>query len=398
MIPTPSKPRVLLVDDEPLVLQALSRLLHRHFETHTETSGAAALATIKASEPFAVIVSDMRMPQMDGSAFLKAARGIAPETVRVMLTGQADVAAAAACVNEGQIFRFLEKPCEAHILQLALTDAAKQYSLITSERVLLEQTLKGSISMLTDILALASPVAFSRAARLKRTVSALAELLNAEDVWQIEVAAMLSQLGAISLAPATIEKLNRGESLDEAEREQSAALPNIARQLIGQIPRLEAVCDILKYEEVWFDGRNSGSHVPRGTALPMGARLLKVAMAVDTLEASGMAIEEIMDTLRGRVGMYDPDVVAAFGQFRKVDDAVDQVIEVKLSDVAVGMTFAFDVCTESGMVLIGRGQDATESVVRRIQNHWQFLRLREPARVFSESMGGRRSAAFRASA
>lgn len=397
MSTTIAKPRILLVDDEPLVLQALSRLLHRSFEPRTETSGADGLAAIQSSEPFAVIVSDMRMPQMNGTAFLKAAREIAPDSVRIMLTGQADVEAAAACVNEGQIFRFLEKPCDSQVFLSALSAAAEQHRLISSERVLLQQTLKGSIAMLTDVLALASPVAFSRAVRLKRTVTALAELLEAKDLWQIEVAALLSQLGAISLPPLTVEKLNRGDKLDDTETEQTAGLPNIARQLISQIPRLEDVCDILRTEALRFDGRNSGVHDPRGTGIPIGARLLKVAIAIDSLEAGGLPVEQIMETLHGRVGLYDPDVVAAFGKMRQVTAGADELLEVKLSDVHVGMIFAFEVATENGLILIGRGQEATASVVSRIQNHWSFLRLREPARVFADSGLGRRTGQFRAS-
>ncbi|MDB4915472.1 MAG: response regulator receiver [Gemmatimonadetes bacterium] len=270
MSQAPGKPRILLVDDEPLLLQALSRVLHRNFETATEMSGTAGLAAIRASEqPFAVIVSDMRMPQMDGTAFLKAARELAPDTVRVMLTGQADVTAAVACVNEGQIFRFLEKPCESSLLQSSLMAAAEQYRLITGERVLLEQTLKGSIAVLADVLALASPVAFSRAGRLKRTVNALAAAMSVPDVWQVEVAALLSQLGAISLSPATVEKMNRGDTLSATETEQAKGLPGVARQLISQIPRLEAVSDILRYEELWFDGRHSNHNDPRGNDIPV---------------------------------------------------------------------------------------------------------------------------------
>ncbi len=386
MISPKERARILLVDDEPLVLDALSRLLRRHFDVSTAPSGVIGLQTLRADDAFAVIVSDMRMPIMDGVAFLKAARQVAPDAVRVMLTGQADLGVAAASVNEGQIFRFLEKPCNPDVLAGALNAAAEQHRLITAERVLLEQTLKGSIAMLTDVLALASPVAFSRAVRIKRTVGALAEALDAPGAWEIEVAAVMSQVGAITLAPATVDKLDRGEELNADEQALAAGLPQMAAQLVGQIPRLEGVTAILKYQNARYDGRDARQGDPYGEASPLGARMLKVAIDVDTLEAAGQPIAEILLTLNGRVGMYDPRVVAAMAALRRVSSGLDDLIEVRLNAVRAGMIFAFDVVAENGLVLIGRGQEATPSLVRRIQNHWHDMRLREPARVFARTV------------
>ncbi|MDB4915473.1 MAG: response regulator receiver [Gemmatimonadetes bacterium] len=104
---------------------------------------------------------------------------------------------------------------------------------------------------------------------------------------------------------------------------------------------------------------------------------------MDTLEANGTPIEQIVETLFGRVGMYDPAVVKALGALKRVSSLVESVVETKLIDVRLGMIFAFDVATENGMVLIGRGQEATGSIIRRIQNDWQYLRLPEPARVLA---------------
>jgi response regulator RpfG family c-di-GMP phosphodiesterase len=150
-----------------------------------------------AREPaVAVIMSDMRMPGMDGATFLARARQVAPDAVRMLLTGQADVDAAAAAINEGQIFRFLTKPCPPPMLLAAFASAVEQHELITAERVLLEQTLHGSIKTLTDVLALVSPTSFGRATRIKQLVSDLAERLAIRERWQVEVAAMYRSLAA----------------------------------------------------------------------------------------------------------------------------------------------------------------------------------------------------------
>jgi DNA-binding NtrC family response regulator len=167
---TASAPRVLCVDDEPNVLEGLRRQLRRHFSVATANGGILALEVLEREGPFAVVVSDMRMPEMDGAAFLGRVREQAADTVRVLLTGQADLDATIAAVNEANIFRFLTKPCPTESLITALNAAVEQHRLIMAERVLLEQTLHGSVKALTDILGLANPTAFGRAARAKKYV------------------------------------------------------------------------------------------------------------------------------------------------------------------------------------------------------------------------------------
>jgi len=144
--------RVLCVDDEPNVLEGLRRQLCRHFTVATAGGGVAGLEVIERDGPFAVVVSDMRMPGMDGAAFLNRVRERVPDTVRVLLTGRADLDAAVAAVNKGNIFRFLMKPCPSEVLIATLEASAAQYRLVTAERALLEQVLQGSIKALTCIV------------------------------------------------------------------------------------------------------------------------------------------------------------------------------------------------------------------------------------------------------
>jgi response regulator RpfG family c-di-GMP phosphodiesterase len=382
------RPRVLLVDDEQRIVQGLERTLRREFDIVTALSGAAGLAAIAAAGPFAVIVSDMRMPEMNGAVFLTIARTIAPDAVRILLTGQADWDTAISAVNDGQIFRFLTKPCQPDILVAAISTAAEQHRLLTAERVLLEQTLSGSIDVLTEVLSLASPVAFGRAVRLKRTVSELAVKLDVPDKWQAEMAAMLSQLGCVTLSPDTLDKLHRGLPLAATEAEAVASLPKVAERLIAHLPRLEAVRQIIQFQQAPFEGPKARTSVtgvilPVGVAFPMGARLLRVAVDFDVLEASQQPIATILDTMRGRVGEYDPAVLAALGALRGDTNGHGQVCAVPLRDVTVGMVFAFDVVAATGLVLIGRGQAASASLVERIRNHWLTIPLREPARVMA---------------
>jgi hypothetical protein len=132
----------------------------------------------------------------------------------------------------------------------AIASAARQYQLITSERVLVEQTLHGSIHALIGALSLANPVAFGRASRIKARVRDLADAAGLTDLWRIEVAAMLSQIGLIALSPETVDKLATGEPLSQAERDTLDRMPEIIEQLLGQIPRLESMRAMIAFAAV----------------------------------------------------------------------------------------------------------------------------------------------------
>jgi CheY-like chemotaxis protein len=126
--------KILFVDDEPPVLEGYQRLLRREFTVNTAQGGHQGLATIRANGPYAVIVSDMRMPEMDGIEFLSQARQTAPDSVRMLLTGHADLDDAIDAVNKGNIFRFLTKPCDKPVLVDAIQSGLEQYRTAKSQR------------------------------------------------------------------------------------------------------------------------------------------------------------------------------------------------------------------------------------------------------------------------
>ena len=138
--------KILLVDDEPNVLQSMQRQLRKRFKIVVAESGFEALAALKNKGPFAVIVSDMRMPGMDGVQLLSEAKDIFPDTVRTMLTGNADQETASEAVNTGQIFCFLTQPCSTAVLATSFGLAVRQHTLLIAEKELLNDTVKGSVT------------------------------------------------------------------------------------------------------------------------------------------------------------------------------------------------------------------------------------------------------------
>jgi response regulator RpfG family c-di-GMP phosphodiesterase len=233
--------KILFVDDEPFVLDGYKRMLRNEFQVSTAVGGEDGLEKIHDCGPYSVVISDMRMPGMNGAQFLARVRQEAPDTVRMLLTGYTDLSAAMDAVNEGNIFRFLAKPCEKEVLTKAISAGLAQYRLVTAEKELLENTLMGSIKVLTEVLSIASPEAFGRSTRIARYVRHLVEKFALPSPWRFEAAAMLSQLGCVTLDPELIQAAYVGERLSAEDQARFAAHPQAARDLLVHIPRLEAI-------------------------------------------------------------------------------------------------------------------------------------------------------------
>jgi CheY-like chemotaxis protein len=376
--------KVICVDDEPSVLTLLTHLLGRRYEVLTAEGGASALETLKLDPTIAVIVSDLRMPGMDGVMFLNFSRQVAPDAVRVLLTGNADVKAAIAAVNDGQIFRFLTKPCANATLVATIGAAVDQNRLITAERVLLEQTLHGCVKALTDVLAIANPMSFGRALRIKQHVTDLADQINLTDRWQIEVAAMFSQLGLITLPPETAEKVQSGRELSTQEIEMVAKMPVVVEQLLANIPRLEEVREMLHWSRRSFRPIDS-SVGPRDAAVRRGGQILRIATDFDVLDARGVSAIDAVGMMRGRSGTYDPDMLTAMNSAHASTGNRTKIQAIRISALRVAMVFAEDVRLESGTLLVPRGYEVTERFIDRVSN-FSVGSIKEPLQVIMPAL------------
>lgn len=364
-------PRILLVDDEPNVLEGLERTLFGDFGVSTALSGAAGLEAIGRDGPFAVVVSDMRMPEMNGAAFLARVQQAAPDTVRVLLTGQADMDSAIAAVNEGNIFRFLCKPCPQDVLFGSLEAAVKQYQLTTAERDLLENTLKGAVKVLTEILSLASPVAFSRSDQVKALVAHMAEQLQLEDRWSYEVAGMLSHIGCIALPPDTLEKAYAGQPITPDEKSMLDDHPEVGHRLLAHIPRLGGVAMMIRGQN---DPATTTNEEER-----MGAEILRVALAVDRLMTAGSGVRNAVNELR-RKGGYEEPLLAAIWDFQG-EKPSEVVRALGVRELQSFMVLDEDVFAKNGNVLAPKGRELTNVLVERLKNWERGIGIVEPIRV-----------------
>jgi response regulator RpfG family c-di-GMP phosphodiesterase len=380
----PTRPKILCVDDEPLMLEGLEAGLRRRYDVFTALDGKQGLNTLRSESSIAVVVSDMRMPVMDGAAFLAEARQAAPDAVRLLLTGQADIAAAIAAVNEGQVFRFLTKPCPPAQLLTAVQCAVEQHDLLTAERILLERTLRGSIKALMDVLSLSNPKAFGRATRIKQHVQDLAIRMDIAERWPLEVAAMLSQIGYVALPQEIVEKLYGGQDLNAAEQEKVALLPDIADQLLEDIPRLEPVRGIIRAHA---RPRARSAVLKADDIVGLGTEILRIAVDFDHLEAGGAAESMALSTMKSRDGVYDPVLLDIFLSLRAANAKLLEVRELRLSAIRVGMVLAEDVRMKNGALLAAQGYEVTHGFVERVRGFGPDM-VKEPVRVIISSSKG----------
>ena len=378
--PTASSPRpkILCLDDEANVLAALKRQLHRDYEVHVADNARAAIQILMREGPFPVVTSDLRMPLVDGISFLAKVAERSPQTVRILLTGYADLDSAMAAVNRGRVFRFLTKPCRKEDLVTAIEAGLTQYRLQQAERELLDRTLRGSVRALADVLALASPIAFSRAQRAQQTVLALCEKLQVRQTWPMEVATLLSQIGCITLMDDTLERIHQGSELGPDELAAVDRLPDVARALLRNIPRLEPVLEILEHQNARFADDRRDLPGPHGGAIPLGSRLLRVALDHDALELRGKIGATAIAVMRGRHGEYDPTLLDALATLRAWDEEGREMRELCVHDLHVGMFLAEDVLSRMGALLVARGQTISEGLILRLRAFAENVGIHEP--------------------
>ncbi|MFQ5686434.1 MAG: HD domain-containing phosphohydrolase [Candidatus Scalindua sp.] len=370
--------KILFVDDDSNILAAHRRQFHNKFKVVTVDSGKKGIDVLKEQGPIAVVVSDYRMPEMDGVQFLSTVRQTVPDTVRILLTGQADMQASIDAINEGNIFRFLSKPCSTEVLTNALNAAVGQYRLITAERELLENTLRGSIKVLSEILSMVSPVAFSCSSRISSMTKRLAVRLNVENMWEVELATMLSQIGCVTIPGETLEKKYQGKYLSIDENKMFMDHPKIGKSLLVNIPRLEGVAEAIAYQEKQFDGGGTPIDDKKGTDIPYIARILKVVLDFDLMITGSETKPQAIAKMRNHMQWYDPDVFKALeAEIISIKEGYVKR-EIMLKDLMPGMLLAGDVKTEKGVLLIQKGQEITNTLRTRLLNINNVNSIAEP--------------------
>jgi DNA-binding response OmpR family regulator len=358
--------RILFVDDEQSLLNGIERRLSADFDISTANSGEAALAALAEQGPFAVVITDMRMPKMDGIQFIKAARVQSPDSIYIMLTGNQDQTTAVQALNEGHVFRFLTKPCQSAELIQVIEGGLRQHQLVTAEKELLQKTFYGAVSVLTDVLEVSQPNVFNRSERIQTIVQSLQMALGLQDHWEYKLAARLSLLGFALLPAGDHAGVQVVDEPTGATSERFRRASATAQRLIERIPRLGTVARIIgKQPDV--DG-SALIQCPKGEEgkVAMGSTLLRVAIQWDDLTRQGLidaaAIKEMRRSLPG-LSVEMSDALAELPKEKHSSESRD----VRLNDLEEGMVLSDDVVSADGTMLIRKGRRLTRTIIERLR-------------------------------
>jgi CheY-like chemotaxis protein len=364
-VPLEHRPRVLCVDDDAFMRNILARSIGDEYEVLTSNSGAEALQLIETSDPIEVVVSDHRMPGLSGAQFLQAVRDKHPLMVRILLTGETDLAEAVAAMNQAALFRFLLKPGTRTVLLETLQAAVAQYQLQVGERELLQKTLVGSMRALSDVLAIANPVAFGNLSRIQELALELAKHLKLPQQWALEFASVAAQLGHIALPERTLRRLYAGERLSAEEGAQVARSTEVAEGILQRIPRLGPVVHILSH--LAADRKEDAVKSVEARA----AEILRVASAFAVVESTTASRDAAVHRLRAHADRFDPEVLQGLTELLGLEAGGNEVIEVPIGRIIVGMIIAEDLRTRTGALLVPKGYRVSESFVARLRNYNQ---------------------------
>ena len=262
---------------------------------------------------------------MDGCELMRRVQLDYPDTTRMLMTAQSDLGGAISAINDGGVFRYLTKPVPTEDLRATVREAVALNDRTIARRELLDKTLKASIQALFDVLQLASPVAFARGARIRTLVAELGQQLQLQSHWEIEVAAMASQLGAVTVPPSVLQKLDKGLPCNEDEQVMVDAMPGVAVQLLRTIPMLGDVVEIVRALAVANRDKKPASPV-----VNEAVNVVRTAMDFDTLISRGLELENAITVLECREDS-SLHVLAALRKSKGIVQVTDKVRGLKVT-------------------------------------------------------------------
>lgn len=357
-------PQILCIDDDPDVLDGLQLSLRRQGEVHVAPDGNSGLILAAQLPRLAVVICDMRMPDRSGADVLAVFSERHPEVTRILLTGYADLPSAIAAVNQGHIFRFLSKPTSAEILHKAVSDGVAQYRLVIAERQLLEQTVRGSVAALSEALALASPAVFGQARRVRNLLRDCLQILHGQGDWMLESAAFLINLGLVALPWSVQEKILNRHPLSDEEAQQLDKAHLATMTMLNNIPRLEALRDVLRLVEPKVGGQMETPPAEH-PALRERAELLRSVIRYVSYESSGFTVAAALQRLH-EDWLLPASWFAALEQTAKQSDQVDCQVSLPLNLLRPGMVLNKAIYTPSGILVAPAGYQLSEGFTLRL--------------------------------
>ncbi len=367
--------KVLLVDDEPQLLAGLRRNLQDEFEVFCAEGGLAGLKILEAEEDIAVVVSDYKMPGLNGVEFLQEAKKTRGDSVRMLLTGFADVGVLTDAINEGSIFRFLSKPCSVNHMRMAIRGGVRQFRLIRAEKELLDKTLMGCVQVFGELIGHFDPVLHGQVKMVREILHILPRYRVTDGLWEAEIAVLLSHLGWMTVPPHILEKVRDGEELSEGEKKVVEGVAQSTCRLLGNIPRLEAVIETIRSE-------SDPCGVDAFYEPPRPWMILRACRELVNLRSRYPSFSEALEVMEKTVGIYHPECMLALrvgiGDISRIEQPKGEgFFRSAIKDLKVGMTVLEPVSTKEGLVIVPENHELNAADIERIRNFHQTFGLKE---------------------
>lgn len=419
---------ILFVDDEKNILGSLSRVFRKEgYGIMLAESGECGLDLLRHNS-VAVVVSDQRMPGMGGVEFLKRVREASPDTVRMMLTGQADMAEITGAINEGGVYRYITKPWDDEELKHIVKAAVERYSLLEENRRLQEATMKQNaelyelnqtleakveektkklresffsfVGLCADMIELHDQLSGGHCKRVAVLSRGLGQRLGLKgfELEALWAAALLHEIGLIGVPREVLDK-PEGELLD-SERALIRNNPALSQEIIARIDTLRQSGLVVRSHMESFDGSGYPDRL-KGAEINYGSRILSICREYDRLRHARhpySKVEALAAIERGRARRFDPDVLEAFLKFASeikdgdesqmtahVRNTMLQVnMKVEIQDIAPGMVLAKPLASGRGRLLVGQGTVLTEALIEKVLNFHKIDPITDPVEVLAQ--------------
>lgn len=372
---------ILIVDDSKenriMLEELVKKLGHNCFLAE---NGLIAVDLLK-KEKIDLVLLDIMMPELDGYQTLEKikANNKLSHTPVVMISTVDEEKSIVKCLKLGAD-DYIPKPFEPEILKARINNSLQKLESYLNEKELLEKTLTGSLEILINILTNISADVYGKAHRVRRLVKLIAKEYKVEDIWNFEMAAMLSQIGCISVPQEILERATAGKALSPKEMTIYKNHPLIAYKLLKKLPRLEKIADIIKYQHKNYDGSGVPDDGVKNEKIPPGSRLLHVVLAYDSLLVQEANPLKAIDELKENKRYYDVDFLDLL-EITVLAELKKEIKNVNVDELKTGMVFAENVQTKSGLKILGKGQEVSFAIIKRLQNISKIDTLDEPLKV-----------------
>jgi response regulator RpfG family c-di-GMP phosphodiesterase len=372
---------ILVVDDTPENIDLLQEILAPLYKVRAAANGTRALEIACSADRPDLILLDIMMPGMDGYQVIQNLKKdpYSHDIPVIFVTALGEEESEQRGFELG-CQDYITKPLSAPLVRARVKTHLEQYRLRKAEQELLEKTLKGSLAMVVEMLSLLDPVSFEVARRMGELSERLAKKLGMDSPWILGLAAVLSQIGAVTIPEVVMVKVKRGAFLNTAEREMFNRIPEIGYKLMCNIPRMEQVAELVHYAQKNYNGSGFPVDETRGEEIPLGSRILRVAFDYLYLVPVKGTTEGAVNEMLSRTAWYDPDVLFALKDLLKEmkDEPRPEPVSMQLSELRPGQMLAEPVQSEDGRIFIQTGTVIGISHIEKLYNVARLTKLKEP--------------------